>query len=290
MEANVLPMRGNNAAADMSIGLEILRSPVPKGVERQGHPLVFLHGAFVGAWCWADHFLGYFARRGFDCYAPSFRGHGGSDGIADISAFGIEDYIQDILLVMEDLQDPPILIGHSMGGFIAMKLAERRDLAGLALLSSVPPAGLSGPSLSLAMWNPRLLSEIGMVQRGRPDAITDHGLRDALFSPRISPSRASQYISMMGPESLRAMREMHGLIQVHPNRLRKRVPIFVMGGAEDGLIAPAFIRSTARQFGQRALILPEMGHALMLENNWEQAAAPLANWAAIISNGEINQI
>lgn len=27
-------------------------------------PLLFVHGAFVAAWCWDDHFLPYFAQRG----------------------------------------------------------------------------------------------------------------------------------------------------------------------------------------------------------------------------------
>lgn len=29
------------------------------------HPLLFVHGAYVSAWCWEEHFLPWFARRGW---------------------------------------------------------------------------------------------------------------------------------------------------------------------------------------------------------------------------------
>ena len=46
--------------------LELLRS----GDDSSEHaPILFLHGAFAGAWCWAEQFMPYFAERGLDCYA-----------------------------------------------------------------------------------------------------------------------------------------------------------------------------------------------------------------------------
>ena len=39
-------------------------------------------GRRMGAWCWAEHFLDFFADRGFDAYALSLRGHGRSGGQA----------------------------------------------------------------------------------------------------------------------------------------------------------------------------------------------------------------
>ena len=42
-------------------------------------PLLFVHGSYHGAWCWRERFLPYFAAAGWDCYAVSLRGQGGSD-------------------------------------------------------------------------------------------------------------------------------------------------------------------------------------------------------------------
>ena len=43
-------------------------------------PILFVHGMWHGAWCWAEHFLPYFAQHGYDSYALSLRGHGASEG------------------------------------------------------------------------------------------------------------------------------------------------------------------------------------------------------------------
>lgn len=37
-------------------------------------PLVFVHGSFHAAWCWAEHWLPFFSQNGYDCYALSLLG------------------------------------------------------------------------------------------------------------------------------------------------------------------------------------------------------------------------
>lgn len=43
-------------------------------------PMIFIHGAFIGAACWAEYFLDYFAEKGHRAIALSLRGHGSSWG------------------------------------------------------------------------------------------------------------------------------------------------------------------------------------------------------------------
>src|SRR5476649_2140141 len=58
--------------------LEVLsRAPT---TSRNAPPLLFVHGAWHGAWCWDEHFLGYFSKRGFSAHAVSLLGHGESEG------------------------------------------------------------------------------------------------------------------------------------------------------------------------------------------------------------------
>ena len=59
-------------------GLELLSWGESEGAART--PLLFVHGAYVGAWCWAEHFLGWFGAQGFPAFAVSLRGHGKSSG------------------------------------------------------------------------------------------------------------------------------------------------------------------------------------------------------------------
>ncbi len=51
---------------------------IDKGSGNAGPPLLFIHGAWHGAWCWDEHFLDFFANNGFHAVALSLRGHGNS--------------------------------------------------------------------------------------------------------------------------------------------------------------------------------------------------------------------
>ena len=42
--------------------------------EKKDPPLVFVHGSYHAAWCWAEHWLLFFSNSGFDCYALSLLG------------------------------------------------------------------------------------------------------------------------------------------------------------------------------------------------------------------------
>ena len=53
-------------------GIELI-SHVPAKLKHPS-PVLFVHGAFVAAWCWDDHFLPYFAKRGYAAHALSLRG------------------------------------------------------------------------------------------------------------------------------------------------------------------------------------------------------------------------
>lgn len=49
------------------------------GAPARRPPLVFVHGSYHGAWCWRENFMPYFAAAGYDTYAISLRGQGGSE-------------------------------------------------------------------------------------------------------------------------------------------------------------------------------------------------------------------
>src|SRR6478735_2105335 len=100
---------------------------IDKGSATESHtaPLVFVHGAVHAAWCWDEHFLDYFADNGYRCIAFSLRGHGGSSlGEKALNACSIADYVDDMRAVINQLPLHPVLVGHSMGGFIVQKYLE----------------------------------------------------------------------------------------------------------------------------------------------------------------------
>ena len=105
--------------------LEIL-SALPKVGSPKSTPLLFVHGAYSAAWCWQEHFLGFFAAAGFPSYAVSLSGHGKSRGRKILDHLSIDDYVRDVEEAASGLRGSPVLIGHSMGGFVVQKALERR--------------------------------------------------------------------------------------------------------------------------------------------------------------------
>lgn len=50
------------------------KSVKEKDPDKKNPPLVFIHGSYHAAWCWAEHWLPFFSACGFDCYAISLLG------------------------------------------------------------------------------------------------------------------------------------------------------------------------------------------------------------------------
>ena len=96
----------------------------PNGPSRPA-PLLFVHGAFVAAWCWAEYFLPWFAERGWEAHAVSLRGHGASPERASLDFASLDDYVEDVVEAARELGRPPILVGHSMGAIVVQRAARR---------------------------------------------------------------------------------------------------------------------------------------------------------------------
>ena len=112
-----------------------------------------MHGAWHAAWCW-EYFLPYFAQQGYTAHALSLRGHGQSDGAARLRWYSVADSLADIMQVAQTLPAPPILIGHSLGGYMIQKYLERYDAPAAVLLASVPVTGILGFALRYARRHP----------------------------------------------------------------------------------------------------------------------------------------
>ena len=122
---------------------------IDKGYVRESHPvpLLFVHGAWHAAWCWDEHFLSFFADKGYRALAVSLRGHGSSPTPKPLRTCSVADYVQDVGLVADSLPRRPVVIGHSMGGLIVQKYLESHHAPVGVLMASTPPRGYLGSGL-----------------------------------------------------------------------------------------------------------------------------------------------
>jgi pimeloyl-ACP methyl ester carboxylesterase len=107
-------------------------------------PLLFIHGELAGSWLW-ERYLGYFAARGWEGHAINLRNHYWSQ-TADPATLSFDTYTEDVVASIERFGSGAVVVGHGMGGLLALKAAERMPMAGLVLLASELPLELRTPA------------------------------------------------------------------------------------------------------------------------------------------------
>ncbi len=263
--------------------LEILRRQPRRA--RRAPPLLFVHGAYAGAWCWDEFFLPYFAELGYDCCAVSLRGHGRSAGAEALDLAGLDDYVDDVREAAKRLDGPPVVIGHSMGAVVAQRYVAAHPAAGLVLVASVPPYGLMGSTLELCWRDPDLLTQFALIQAGHGHFANLRRLSAALFAAEMPLERAVGYFTRMQRESQRALFELSTIFAYPPSG--SSLPVAVIGAEEDGLFTPQAVRWTAIRHGVKASILPGLGHTMMLDCRWSVAARHIARWLEANIGGSV---
>ncbi len=104
--------------------------------------MLFLHGLTdSGAgWPGAEAHWG----TSYSLIAPDQRGHGASPRFTDeqLAAHPGEVMVDDAVAILEQLAEPPVVVGHSLGGAVALNAAVRRpDLVRALVLEDPAPLG-----------------------------------------------------------------------------------------------------------------------------------------------------
>ncbi len=62
------------------------------------------------------------------------------------------------------------------------------------------------------------------------------------------------------------------------------LPVLVMGAGHDAFLTAAQVNATARAFGTKAVIFPDMAHGMMIEPDWHTAADVIADWVETLKD------
>lgn len=105
-------------------------------------PLVLIHGSWAASWMW-QVYTPMLTQAGYPVYALDLRGHGKSSG--SLEGATMEDFVSDISAVITELGiQRPTIIGHSMGGLIALMYAASADVACFIGIDPSPPLEVMG--------------------------------------------------------------------------------------------------------------------------------------------------
>ncbi|HLO13333.1 MAG TPA: alpha/beta fold hydrolase [Anaerolineales bacterium] len=244
--------------------------------EQRPTPLLFIHGTLHTASCWEVHFLDYFAQHRYAAHAVNLRGHGNSEGREKLRWTRIADFVEYVENAVRQLPIPPILIGHSMGGFIIQKYLEDHDAPAAVLLSSASPAGLLPTAIRTARRQPWVFAKVNLTMSLLPFIATPQLVGEAFFSDDLPKELLLEYWKQTQDDSFMAFLDMVALDLPKPAKVK--TPLLVLGVARDNMIGPHEIEATARAYHTWAEIIPDVAHNSMLEQRWESVAERILLW------------
>jgi pimeloyl-ACP methyl ester carboxylesterase len=193
-------------------------------------PLLFLHGELAGSWVW-ERYLGYFASRGWEGHALNLRNHHWSL-TADPTTLSFDTYVEDVVAALERLGDGTVVVGHGMGGLLALKGAERQPVAGLVLISPELPRDLRIPARAYEL---RDVPEVyGRDQIGW-ETLMERLQRDNNDLTLDDVRRIQHLLGQKPHEAGAARRQVLMGVPVDRSRLTD-VPLLVIGGGLDRLV------------------------------------------------------
>ncbi|WP_157313906.1 alpha/beta hydrolase [Chitinibacter sp. GC72] len=263
----------------MPLQLELQHVPAVQPGNRP--PILLLHGAFAGAWCW-QQVQQDLAAAGWESYALSLRGHGKSEGALMLASATLNDYLADVEQALGQIGQPCIVIGHSLGGYLAQQIAERQIVAGLALIASIPPYGLSGSLSYMSALHPNLLMGLQSFALGHTSKPESALLQHLLFAKNTPMSMVDDFAQHAQLESMTALSELW-MPQWWKNLPRfPKFPVLVLGAGDDSIIPFSDVQITAQAWGVTPIMLAEAGHAMMCDRTQPQLSAALLGWLARI--------
>jgi len=229
------------------------------------HTLVFLHGFPMDHTMWDEQVA--LAKPRFRTIAYDHRGHGQSE--VGNGQYAFERFVDDLFEVLDARQiSKAILCGLSMGGYVALRAAERAPerITGLILCDTRSESDTNEARLKRA-------STVKVIQnKGVPTFC--EGFMKAVLAPETFTQKPSlieriRHLIVKGSPvgMVGAVLAMAGRTDTTAALSTLRVPAIVIGGEKDATVPPAAMEALAKAIpGATLALIPNAGHFSNLEN------------------------
>lgn len=175
-----------------------------------------------------------------------------------LSQIRLQEYVEYIIEQVKRQDAPPILVGHSMGGLLVQLVAAQVPCQCLILLSSAPPAAISGMSISairtfgmnllrFPLWKSITEVKLKHVQYGLANS-QNAIYQQEIYSGSTFESGMATFQIMMGYWLRKKAFSYVEVENIH-------CPVLIIGGTEDRITPIKIQRGIARKFGDRANLL-----------------------------------
>ena len=262
-----------------------MRHTVEDGIERITYtpkvrqhttPILMQHGMWHGAWTW-QWWQPLFAEWGWESVAVSLPGHGASPTQRQIELCTLDYYLGFLRAEVNRFEQPPVLMGHSMGGALTQWY--------LKYVGDLPAAVLVAPWVShstLQRWP--AAHHVGRSAGGTVDFTGVE--RDALGAQSRASRALAHYAGAaispeelhdrLGPESSLVVLQHNPPFWSPPDDIR--TPLLWVTGEKDATISVPGATRSAEFYQATHIIVPDAGHNLMMEQSYWETARSIADW------------
>ena len=229
-------------------------------------PILMIHGMFGGGW-YFENWARFLCDKCFAVYIINDLHEG-----EDLRKVDFFTYLEKSTKVAEEIcatrKNKIILIGHSMGGLIAQKIAETKPhlVAGLVLVASAPPKGISSMSWSVAKAMAKHLFPLAF---NLPLKIDRGSTFKLILSWLGDEKRKEQIFQKFVPESSRVAKQL-AFSRIPIDEKKVSCKILVVAGVYDKLLPLKVQAKIAEKYDSEYLSFLT-GHMPMLERASEEA-------------------
>jgi len=259
--------------------------------EEERTPLVLIHGAWLSSRSW-ENYVDYFGERGYSVSAPEWPRKVGDveemrETADDSAGLGVQEIVDHYAELIDGLDQPPVLIGHSYGGlFVELLLDRGLGRAGVAM-SPAPPKGiLVLPFSTLKSGSPAL---------GHPSkwhgvvTLTLEEFTYAFVNTFSPEDAAAAYERYAVPETGQIFYEagfanfhLHPPTEIHFKNA-DRAPLLLVGATEDHTVPASLTKAAYKRYEKSPAKTEYMEfegrpHLHMAASDWQEVAQAIDGW------------
>lgn len=249
-------------------------------------PVLFIHGAFSTGEVWND-FIPYFKENGFEPICPSLflEYRTKANPSSDLSILGLNDYldvcIKNVRQIQREYGEEPIIIGHSMGGLLAQKLAEKNIGKAAIFITSAAPA-------DCIIQNPKtLFSFLNIVLANNPHKAYKPWNFGTIWGilNKVPKEMHAKFIDDMVFESGQALhniaypaKDAHKIGVIDETQIG--IPTLTIGASFDRTCIVESVRKIAAKYARVGGEYKEYqaGHMIIIEPTKEKLATDIIKW------------